>query len=251
MGKLRHKGFKSPAHFLQPEPAPQQPHPCSLGGHCQPLLLGDPSCESERSRTALEEQKQDNQSPLLHPAPARIVRSRRDSTSKREQLAAGVSQAGSRGVPAPDGQRPAHGLPCLRCPHGLGLCSLPEPRQQSRDAALLPAPSKEGDVRGHGGCREHQRWRCVGAGTPLEHPRAGSTFPSAGASRRGGIAWGGEEPVPSQAYPGAAGSLQSKACSRRAAPAILTRPFFFAVPSMPHGGRFPRAAAPALLHTVH
>lgn len=35
----------------------------------------------------------------------------------------------------------------------------------------------------------------------------------------------GEEPVPSQAYPGAAGSLQSKGCSCRAAPAILTRPF--------------------------
>lgn len=99
MGKLRHRGFRPPAHCLQPEPAPHQPHPCSLGGHCQPLLLGDLSCEYERSRTALEEQNKTINHPCFIPPQSALCgasgtphQSRSSWLPGCPKLAAGVSQ---------------------------------------------------------------------------------------------------------------------------------------------------------------
>lgn len=165
--------------------------------------------------------------------------------------------AGCRGVPSwlPECPSPRRAAPspraaCLHCPHGLGLRSLPEPRQQSRDGALLPAPGAEGDVRGHGGCREHQRWRCTDAGTTLYHSRAGSTFHLQGRAG-GGIAWGERRasPIPSLSWSCGKPSEQSPLLPRSSRYPHKT--LLFAVPSMPHGRRFPQAAAPLLLQTVH
>lgn len=193
----------------------------------------------------MEEQKQGHQSPLLHSHPSLqtepgcIVQSRRDPTSKWE----------------PDGQRPAHELPvcaacagpaCTRCPRpggkaGMQKCfSLGVPRGMP-EASQLQKASKTRASR----CRP-------GARILLQHPRSIFSLRGrgGGGGRRAGpilsSSWSTSEAARSWQGHGA-----STACSRSAAPAILTRPFSFAVPSMTHGGRFPRAAAPPLLQTVH
>lgn len=131
--------------------------------------------------------------------------------------------AGCRGVPAPDGQRPAHGLPVCTAHTGLASahclspgsktgmqrCSLLRVRREMPEVTAAAESTKGGGawMRGH---------HCS---------IPGLAAPSLCRGEEEVALHMEEEPVPSQAYPGAAGSLQSKACSCRAAPAILARPF--------------------------
>lgn len=194
--------------------------------------------------------------PLVSHPPSRVAWRRAGGTPHQsgEQLAAGLPQH-------PDGQHPAHELPvcaarpgaaCARCPRpaaGLGCEAAPT---SAYPGEKPEATSAAESIQSGGEPVVPQ------AGTPRQVPGAGSAFPP---RRRGGgegIACRGKtSPIPSWSWSTseAAGNRGSggdgTARARRAAPAILTRPFSFAVPSMPHSGRFPRAAAPALLQTVH
>lgn len=152
---------------------------------------------------------------MLHPAPVCIVQSLRDSTSKQEQLAAGVSQAGCRGVPAPDGQRPAHGLPVctahtgLASAHclspgskaGLQRCSLLRERRGMSEVTAAAGSTKGGAawMRGH-----HWSWQ---GWQGWQH------LPSAGEIRKWPCIWG-----KSQSHPKLILELR-EACRAKAAPA--------------------------------
>lgn len=269
VGKLRHRQFKppeptawrAPATSVPPRPPPQvaphQPHPCSPGGHCHPPPCSQGSSDVNPNGPGRPWRNKTRQSiPLVSHPPSRVAWRRAGGTPHQsgEQLAAGLPQH-------PDGQHPAHELPvcaarpgaaCARCPRpaaGLGCEAAPT---SGYPGEKPEATSAAESIQSGGEPVVPQ------AGTPRQVPGAGSAFPP---QRRGGgegIACRGKtSPIPSWSWSTseAAGNRGSggdgTARARRAAPAILTRPFSFAVPSMPHSGRFPRAAAPALLQTVH
>ena len=269
MGKLRHRVFEPPGGQQQPG----SPDPLPPAGACtppapslqpgwmlpsSPLPSGDLRRESEWSRTALEEQNKTINHPCFTPAPvcrlSRVALCGAGGTPHQsgDQLAAGPPQR-------PDGQRPAHELPVCAARVGSASARCPGARQQSWDAKSLPAPST-----GYGGRCPRPHWLqraskarargcCPGPGTPPQHLRAGSTFPLQGRGGGGGTARGGRAgPIPSLSW--STSEAARSPWSRRDGTACSCYPhktLSFAVPFMTHGGRFPRAAAPALLQTVH